>query len=76
MFTMPPSTFTLNDKEMDNIRKWLEEHTKNCPCFEPKTAGWFGSPIHYVFTPSSIGTGVRIKCNCGAEADVGDYENL
>ena len=76
MFVNPPSTFTLNDKEMDSIKKFLEEHMKNCPYLEPKTAGWLGSPIHYIFTPDSIGTSVSIKCNCGAEANVGDYENL
>jgi len=77
MFVNPPRTFTLNDKEISNIEKWLKEHAKHCPYFGSNIAEWFGSsPIHYIFTPDSIGTSIRIQCNCGAGADVGDYKNL
>ncbi len=76
LFVNPPSTFILNYEEVNNIKEWLEAHTNVCPYFRTKTTEWFGGPIHYIFTPDRISTSIQIKCDCGAEADVGGYENM
>jgi len=65
-------TFTLDEVEMGIRNKWLEEHSKKCALYGPATAGWFGSPYHYVFTPWGCGTGKEIKCNCGESQSLND----
>lgn len=70
-----PKTFEISDEQLRNINKWLEEHSKTCPYFTVNFK-YLGSPISYIFTPDSIGTGVIIKCICGKEADVSDYDNF
>lgn len=67
-----PRSFTLNDAELEIINHWLEEHAKKCPLLGPQTTGWFGSPIHYRFTPHSIGTEIHVECNCGEKLYVDD----
>lgn len=78
MFIDPQKEFFIpNDTEMERIRAWLHEHAKTCPYLQSdRKLGWFGSPIHYIITPCSIGTIFEIKCNCGAEAhDIADVDN-
>ncbi len=70
-----PRTFTLNDTEVENITNWLKSHAEKCPHFGQQTQNHIGSPVNYIFTPSGMGNSVRIKCNCGEEKDVGDYDD-
>lgn len=71
-----PSSFTLNEQELEIINHWISEHAKTCAYLGPRTAGWFGSPIHYRFTPTSLGTEVHVLCNCGADLYVDDGSEL
>ena len=64
-------TFTTTNEEQEHVNNWLKEHRTTCPILsDPRTANWLGSPIHYIFTPCSFCTSIRIKCNCGAEFKV------
>ena len=64
-------TFSITNEEQEHIRRFAEEHRKTCPILSnPATQNWLGSPIHYIFTPCSFCTSIRIKCNCGAEFEV------
>jgi hypothetical protein len=46
----------------------MEEHKK---CHIPTT---IGGQFSYIFTPTSVGVGVSIKCNCcGEEENITDY---
>jgi hypothetical protein len=37
--------------------------------------GASGGAITYQFTPTSLGTVVKVKCECGMEADITDYRS-
>jgi len=37
--------------------------------------GAIGGALTYIFGPTSIGVVVKVKCACGKELDVTDYEN-
>lgn len=36
--------------------------------------GAIGGALTYIFGPTSIGVVVKVKCHCGKELDVTDYE--
>lgn len=36
--------------------------------------GAIGGAISYIFAPTSLGVVVKVKCACGKELDVSDYE--
>ena len=63
-------TFKLSDEQMKKAHEWLEGHSKTCPYFSAQTAGWFGSPLSYVFCPHGIGEGVQVVCACGEKLDI------
>ena len=67
-------TFKLDDDQVQKAREWLEVHSKNCAHFGPQTAGWFGSPLAYVFRPHGCGEGVEIVCNCGDKLDISNAD--
>ncbi len=61
-------TFNTTKEEQEHISNWLKEHAKTCPILlNPVTRDWLGSPIHYIFTPCSFCTSIRVQCNFGAE---------
>lgn len=61
----------LNEAEQWLANEWLERHRETC---EPLPS-CIGGDITYSFTPTSIGTVVRIKCTCGEQADLSNYED-
>jgi len=64
-------TFTITNEEQEHINNWIKVHAQTCPVLSnPATRSWLGSPIHYIFTPCSFCTSIRIQCNCGAEFNV------
>jgi len=68
--------FELTQEQITKARTWLESHSKTCPHFSPQTAGWFGSPLCYVFTPCGTGVSVKVRCNCKEELDVTEVEEF
>lgn len=63
-------TFKLDDEQMRKASEWLKIHSATCFYFGPQTAGWFGTPLAYVFRPHGCGEGVEVICNCGEKLDI------
>ena len=65
--------FELNEKESENLKKWDEEHYKVCPYGDPKKQGCIGGVLTFMFTPTTMGLVVKVKCACGEVKDCSDY---
>ena len=65
--------FKLNEKDSEKIKTWFEEHS--CE-FSRQGAylGAIGGRITYLFTPTSLGTVVKVRCACGEEIDITEYD--
>lgn len=63
-------TFQLTDNEHAQATTWIHEHKNSCPCTGSKIDECRTSPISYIFTPSGIGTRIRLKCLCGDEMTI------
>lgn len=57
-------TFTLDGKEADDARRWIDEHATSCPI---QNTGAAGGAYWFCFAPTGIGVAVRVRCICGAE---------
>jgi hypothetical protein len=69
--------FELSKTQWDLLHEWIENHTddKNKICAD-KYAGAIGGAFKYMFTPTSIGTIVKVECSwCKQIKDVSDYED-
>jgi hypothetical protein len=73
--------FVLPPYEQFTLAKWLVEHKKTCKLrFEkdgsPKMfpGGAAGGSLTYCFTPTGIGMAQIVKCGCGEEINVTDYD--
>lgn len=62
--------FELHDTEETLAAEFIKEH------IHPEIPkGAIGGHISYIFTPTSIGTGVSIKCElCDTEKNITDYD--
>lgn len=58
---------------INKFNKWNKEHIKTCKYYQD--SGTIGERLTYEFTPTGIGTIIKIKCACGEEIDLTDYEN-
>ena len=65
--------FTLSDVEQERAHKWLAEHT--CLFTKEHSTGASGGRISYIFTPTSLGTCIQVKCACGADIDITDISD-
>lgn len=82
---IPCSTYTnfircfgLYMEQDEVIHKWMKEHDQAKhlrPGRKTRYAGAIGGAYTYRFTPTSLGTVVKVKCDCGEEIDVTDYDN-
>ncbi len=62
--------FELNNVEIENLKRFDNEHE----CMN-KYAGAIGGRLSFVFTPTSIGSMVEVKCNiCKRVEDITDYD--
>ena len=62
-------TFKLSPTEKERAKQFIQEH-KNCA-----TPTAIGGYIDYIFTPTSIGTAVRLYCSaCTKEENITDYD--
>lgn len=66
--------FRLNDDETKRFYRWLNEHDKTCRYSSPLNSGAIGGRLTYSFTPNGLGEIIRIKCACGKEVCVTNYE--
>lgn len=69
------ASYNLSPKEAEKAETWQTQH--ECmyspgPDGLPQT-GPIGGRWSFVFTPTSIGVAVEVRCACGAEEDITDY---
>jgi len=64
-------TFVIPDEEADKSRIWRQEHNKVCQ----KDAGTIGGKYTWSFTQTGLGCIIILKCMCGEELNLTDYEN-
>ena len=55
----------MGSTEVDALVEWVLGHRDMCA--QPE--------VGLTFTPTGIGTAIRVKCECGAEADLSDYDS-
>ena len=55
--------FTMNEKEEETTRYWIEEHNKTCELYDKNL-------YTYCFTPTALGTGIEVRCSCGEVMNV------
>ncbi len=67
------TTFSLSDEQNQKYMDWDTRHYPTCIYY--KHSGAIGGRLTFLFAPNSVGTVVRIKCACGEEIDLSDYEN-
>jgi len=60
--------FALNKAEMKAYEEWKDH------CAPPPTA--IGGAHTFCFTLTSIGDMVKVKCYCGEEKDLTDYDSM
>jgi hypothetical protein len=73
--------FILTDEQERKIKEWDNPETGHVCSLKRengngKYAGAIGGHLSYSFTPTSIGEIVTVKCACGAELDVTDYDSF
>lgn len=64
--------FGMTESESKKLHEWSVEHDKTCPL--KYNQGAIGGRTTYCFTPTSLGTVVKVKCACGEEIDISDYD--
>ena len=69
-----PIEFTLTEEQTKQVYDFTREHIKKCLEGRPFSAN--GGLISYHITPISIGTCIKVECNCcGENLDITDSEN-
>jgi hypothetical protein len=69
--------FSLTKDELEKAKDWMQAHDKEKHIPSGKTfreSGAIGGAFTYCFTPTSIGVACSVKCSCGEEIDVTDYD--
>jgi hypothetical protein len=64
--------FEIPDEDADKSRIWRQEHKKVC---ELRDVGAIGGKYTWLFTPTSLGCIIILKCACGEELDLSHSEN-
>jgi len=61
--------FTLNKDEIKKALEFINNH--KCSI---RYTGVIGGKITYLFTPNNVGCLIKVRCACGQELDLTDYE--
>ncbi len=67
--------FRISKEEAGKFRVWLEQHNESCHYANPKNRGAIGGRFCFKFAPTTLGTATKVKCACGQEIDLTDYED-
>lgn len=67
--------FELYDDEKEKLREWLKEHDKKCVLAVPMNQGAIGGRLTYCFTPTGLGAIVKVKCGCGSEVTLTNFDD-
>ncbi len=71
--------FELDERQEERLAEFRDKHP--CAILDHSRmpgvnmTGAIGGQYTYLFTPTSIGVVVRVKCACGAEIDLSNYED-
>lgn len=65
--------FEISGEELKKYKEWYEEHNKSCPLYQ--NVGAIGGRLKYSFVPTGLGIVIVVRCSCGEELDLTDYEN-
>lgn len=69
--------FSMSKQQREAIHKWIEAHDaeKHTPEGQgERYSGAIGGAYTYCFTPTSLGTVVKVCCSCGDMLDASDYD--
>lgn len=70
--------FELTENQNNLYKTWAEKHTPNCRYYDSnldiRNIGLGGTPDTFCFNPSVFGDIVIIKCACGEEIDVTEWD--
>lgn len=66
--------FDLSETEEATFLKWADEHDKTCKFADPLSCGAIGGRLTFSFTPTGLGPIITVKCACGEEKDVSNYD--
>ena len=72
--------FETSESNIQKMNDWLQEHIQTCAYWQPNKQGILpqganGGAISYIFTPTSIGLVVEVKCCCGQKTDITNYDD-
>ena len=72
--------FFISGFEQQSLDEWTRQHNKVCPYYDDGTkpespAGAIGGRLSYQFTPTGLGTAITVKCACGEEENLTDYDS-
>ena len=83
--------FYLDEKQLKQLHDWQQEHEKTCKIFntpmypdlpidDPRQhkmnpGGTIGGVYSFIFVPNSIGEVQVVKCACGADINLTDYDS-
>lgn len=68
------SIFYITQDEYKKFSDWKKEHNKKCKFSDSMSGGAIGGRFTYIFTPTGVGTATTVKCACGEECDLTDYD--
>ncbi len=63
--------FELNEDEFEKYTLWNSEHIKICPLYN--MSGAIGGRLSFIFTPTSLGVITIVKCACGEEKTLTNF---
>jgi hypothetical protein len=71
--------FRIPENALPDFDVWRADHEPECTLpVDPlgdKYAGAIGGRWTYSFTPTGLGTVIKIRCGCGAECDLTNYDD-
>lgn len=69
----------VSKQQREAAREWMKKHDIERHVAEDENSrysGAIGGAYTWCFTGTSIGQVVTVKCSCGEELDISDYDNL
>jgi len=62
--------FQLDNKQLKDYIEWDKKHQ----CKFKNNCGAIGGRLTFTFTPTGLGVIIKVKCACGEELDLSNYE--
>ena len=67
--------FSLDHAQSMKLNDWKILHKVECEFEDSMRQGAIGGRWTYCFMPTGLEIVVKVKCACGAEVDITDYNN-